>query len=492
MSTYHLPALIALCPFLGAFTLPLIAWKWPKSARPISLFALIGASIASAIAFAHVLEQGPIMYALGGWAAPFGIEWRLDGLSALVCLVVSISAVIIFIGIKENVLREFEGREIPFYTCILLMIGGLFGIVLSADLFNLFVFLEVASLSTYALIGASSGRGMVAAYRYLLIGTVGATLYLFGVGFFYAATGTLNMPDAAARISELSNSLTVLIGVSLIVVGLCIKSAILPLHGWLPESYAYSSNSVAAMVAPLMTKVSIYAMIRILGWVALPWWDAQSMVMIAIRTGAIAAIILGPLAARVQTDFRRLLAYSSIGQAGLIVLGISFASNLGLTGALLHLINDIFAKSVLFLTACVIALKLDVHKVTGLARIREPMGWFWVMFVIAALSMVGIPPTLGFFSKWYLILAALEQGLWPIAALIIASALLSASYVFVLLEQIFRKPASTTEEDDSVPVKIPWVLTLATGAFVIGIITLGFFNQSLAKTIMNTAMPGTL
>ncbi|HEX9779724.1 MAG TPA: proton-conducting transporter membrane subunit [bacterium] len=484
----QLPVLIAIVPLLAAFVLPLIGRARPRAAYPFTV-AVLGVSASSAlVGLAAVAVDGPIHYAFGGWAPPLGIAWRLDGLSAFVSVALSVSLLVILIGVHENAEAEFGQHPVAFHTLLLLLGSGMLGLVLSADLFNVFVFLEVFSISAYALIGSGAKRGTVAAYRYLLFGTVGATLYLFGVGLLYAMTGTLNMDDAAARLAPLAGSRVVLGAVILLVTGLAIKAAIVPLHGWLPDAYAYAPNAVSAVIAPLMTKVALYALIRILGWVAGMWWSADAVVMAILRLAAVAAIVLGPLAARLQTDFRRLLAYSSIGQIGLIVLGISFASELGLTGALLHLVNDICAKAVLFLTACVITLRMRVSQVSALSRLKEPMGWFWVMFVIASLSMVGIPPTLGFFSKWYLILAALEASRWPLAALVVASALLSAWYVFVLVELLFRRPDAPAAKPDEV-LHVPWRMTFATGVFAIGLIALGLANQPIARLIGRIAMP---
>lgn len=489
----HLPVLIVLFPLFAAILMPLIGWKWQRGLYWVSFLSWFGAAACSLVGLQHVWTNGPILYPLGGWAPPIGIEWRLDGLSAFVSAIVSVAAFIILFGTRKNIQQEADSQRTAYYTCLHLMITGLLGITMAGDLFNVFVFLEVSALSSYALLGCGSIKGARAAYRYLLLGTLGASLYLLGVGFIYAVTGTLNMQDAALRLTGLWGNRMVIAGFGLMAVGLCIKSALFPLHGWMPNVYAYSPTTVATFIAPIMTKVSVYALLRIVGWVGVAYWDSESPLFILLRFAAIASIILGSLMARIQSNYRRLLAYSSIGQVGLIIVGISFASYTGLTGALLHLLNDVCSKAVFFLTACLLMSQTRAQSVFGLIRVRRLTNWYWVMFVIAGLSLVGIPPTLGFFSKWYLILAAFEQGQIWVAVIIAGSGLLSAAYVFVLIEQLFvQEEDPRVDEVGEPPPRISRRRAMATGFFAVSLLLLGIFNYPIAQLLVRVAMPTAL
>jgi multicomponent Na+:H+ antiporter subunit D len=285
---------------------------------------------------------------------------------------------------------------------------------------------------------AAGGRGAPrAGLNYLIIGSLGASLYLMGVGFLFAATGSLNMADVARLLADAEPRL-VLVGGLLIVAGLGVKMALLPLHMWMPAAYQRAPAAAAALMAPLVTKVSAYALIRVLFWVFADGAMATERLLLELLALAgAAAIVVGGVLALVQSDLRRLLAYSSIGQMGVVALGIGLANTSGITGAVLHIANDALMKGILFLVAGMALLRFGVRNVDELNRLRGRAPWTAAAAAVAGLSLVGIPPLSGFFGKWYVLSGALADGRWGLAAALVIGSLASIGYVFRIIEQLF-------------------------------------------------------
>ena len=267
MITRNLPAIIALIYLAAALTIPLIGvWK-KKIGFSIAISTTLIAAALSAYGFAHVLLNGTINYFFGGWIPPIGIEYVYDPLSSFVSLVINIVALIVLAHSYRVVDIDVEGRQIPYYAVVMLLLFGFNGMIITGDLFNLYVFIEISSLSGYALIAVGEKRSAFAAFRYLIIGTLGASFYLLGIGYLYFISGTLNMNDLASILPLLRDSPTIRVALILIVVGLGIKMALFPMHGWLPDSYTYAPTTSSALIAPLGTKVAAYALLRILFFV---------------------------------------------------------------------------------------------------------------------------------------------------------------------------------------------------------------------------------
>lgn len=258
----HLPALQVIVPLLAAPTCVLLddgrrAWALATMVSVLALVFSIGL-------LSQVLDGGVVTYAIGGWAAPWGIEYRIDEVNALVALLVSASSTVVLVYARQSVEREVgEDRGALFYTAWLLCLTGLLGIAVTGDAFNVFVFLEISSLSTYALVAFGRERtALIAAFRYLIMGTVGATFILIGVGLLYALTGTLNMSDLADRLPAAQETRTVRAAFGFLTVGIALKMAMFPLHGWLPGAYASAPTAVAAFLASTATKVAVYLWLR--------------------------------------------------------------------------------------------------------------------------------------------------------------------------------------------------------------------------------------
>lgn len=487
----HLPPFLAVVPLLGALLAPLLGAVRPRLVHPLAVAAGAATAGLSLLALREVLAGGVIRYHLGGWAPPWGIELVLDPLSAFTAVAVSgVGALALLYAGPAAAGRE--GREAPFFGLALLLLAGLMGMIVAGDLFNLFVFLEVASIAGYALVATGGGRALVAAFRYLILGTVGASLYLLGVGHLYLMTGTLNMADLAQRVPELASPRVLAVAVGFLVIGLGIKMGLFPLHGWLPDAYTHAPPAVAALIAPITTKAAAYALARILFSVlGAPEGLGRFPLMTVLAWAGGVAIVAGGVMAIRQTDLRRLLAYSSVSQMGYIVLGIGLANPAALAGAFLHILNHAMMKGCLFFAAGAAAARLGGPALTDLRGMHRRMPWTTACVVVAALSMIGVPPAGGFFSKWYLLVGAVQGGQPVLAGVILAGGLLAVVYMFRVLEHAclvprdegdHAAPEPTPERREAPPGMLVPLLALA-----LGILAVGIWNTPIVSGVFGLA-----
>jgi multicomponent Na+:H+ antiporter subunit D len=442
--TSHLPILQVVLPLIAAPLMVLVrrgvlAWL---IAVAVSAAAL---AIAAAL-FAQTATGEVISYAIGSWPPPWGIEYRIDAANAFVLLLVSLVGLVVMLYSPRSIAAEIPAEQhYLFYTMYSLCLAGLLGMTATGDAFNIFVFLEISALSTYVLIAMGRDRrALMAAYQYLIMGTIGATFIVIGVGLAYLATGTLNLADMATRLPEVSDQRSVRAALAFLTVGVSLKLALFPLHLWLPNAYTYAPSAVTAFLAATATKVSVYILLRFYYSVF-----GAEFVFEVLPVGrvllvlAIAAMFVASTVAIFQHDVKRMFAYSSVAQIGYITLGIAIGSENGLVAALVHLFNHAVTKGALFLLLGGIALRMGAvrfERIAGIGRVM-PLTSFGI--VIGGLSLIGVPGTAGFVSKWYLILAALEQGAWWLALLIVLSSLLAVVYVWRFVETAyFREPAA--------------------------------------------------
>jgi multicomponent Na+:H+ antiporter subunit D len=486
----HLPVLIPVTLLFSAFFIPLAGYVKKDLAFVIALAGALLALVFSATGLFTVIAAGEIRYHLGGWPPPIGIEYALDRLSAFMATVVTSVGTLVLVYSRRSFLLELPERFVLMYALSMLLLAGLCGIIVTADLFNLFVFLEIASISAYALVAVGDARGILASFRYLMLGSIAGSFYVLGVGFLYFSTGSLNMADVARLLPELYHSRAVVAAAILILVGLGLKMALFPLHLWLPDVYTYAPSAASSLIAPLMTKVAAYAIIRMLLTVFQPDYLHNILPATSVIAWlATAGILYGSIMAIAQNDFRRMLAYSSISQIGYIAMGIGIANPLGLIGALLHILNHAFMKGCLFLVAGAIRFRTGRAEVSCLTGLGRQMPWTMAAFTVSALSMIGVPPAAGFFSKWYLLLGSIESENWFFVATILLSSLLTAVYFVRLLERAYASPghergAGAATGDPPASMLLPVVVLGA------GVLMLGFANSFIVSSVLApTAAP---
>jgi multicomponent Na+:H+ antiporter subunit D len=438
---------------------PLVMLLSPRGlARAAATAAsLLAFAIAIAITIA-VLDGHTFTYRMGNWPAPYGIELRVDHFSALLLLIVTGASTFALLAGRRSVDADIDDSRQPlFYSAWLLALAGLVGIPVAADAFNVFVFMEISSLASYVLIaGGSDRRALPAVFKYLIMGTIGATFYLIGIGLIYLMTGTLNLADMELRIHEVADQKPILVAAGFITVGLALKAAVFPLHVWLPNAYTYAPNAVTVFLAACSTKVSLYLLLRFDFFVFqgnLAGHDIQFTYFLLPL--AVLAILVASGVALFEQNIKRLLAFSSIAQIGYILLGASFVSVAGLTASTLHLFNHALAKGALFLAVACLATQCGSLRLSELGGMAKRMPWTAGAFVLAGFSLIGIPGTSGFISKWYLITAALQQGSLGIAlvAVVVISSLMAVVYIWRIVEAIyFAEPAAANSSLREAPI----------------------------------------
>jgi multicomponent Na+:H+ antiporter subunit D len=465
---HHLPALQVIVPMLTA---PLVMLLKPAGLARAATTAASAMAFVIAVAMTiGVLDGHTYTYRMGSWPAPYGIELAVDRFAALLLLIVTgASTIALFAGSRSVNADVSESRQPLFYAAWLMALAGLSGIPVSADAFNIFVFMEISSLASYVIIaGGSDRRALPAVFKYLIMGTIGATFYLIGIGLIYLMTGTLNLADMELRIAEVADQKPILVAAGFITIGLALKAALFPLHVWLPNAYTYAPNAVTVFLAACSTKVSLYLLLRFDFFVFQPnlvGHDVQFTYF--LMPLAVLAILIASGVAVFEQNIKRLLAYSSIAQIGYILLGASFVTVAGLTASTVHLFNHALAKGALFLAVGCLATQCMTLRLPDLGGVAKRMPWTAAALVVAGFSLIGIPGTAGFITKWYLISAALEQGALGVAlvAVLVISSLMAVAYIWRIVEAIyFAAPTadlSAVREAPLLMLVVTWAAALA-------------------------------
>ena len=427
--------------------------------------AVVHLGLAVSVALS-VGSAGRISYAVGGYTPPFGIELVADGVSA--ALVVLVSTVTLAVVVYARVAGP---RSNTFYSELLILTAGISGMFVTADLFNLYVFLEITGLATYALVATGrSPAAALAALKYLLVGTIGASLYLLGVGYLYISTGSLNMADLAGLLPEVGyDTPLVLTAFGLIVVGLGVKTALFPLHTWQPDAYAESPDSVAAYISALVSTAAAYALFRVLYTVFTPAFDAA--VPFALDTLVVLAsvsVVVGSVLAVLQSDLKRMLAYSSVSQFGLVVAGFAVVNETALVGGLVHLVGHAVMKAGLFVAVGALAAVAGGRTIDDLAGMADRAPIVSAAFAVLAFALVGVPPAVGFAGKWHIVLGAVEGGRWIVAGVAVVSTLLTLAYFARVIERLYFRdapaPVGVAEQSDAAAEAGPDAALTADGA----------------------------
>ena len=461
---HHLPVLLVVVPLVAAPIAALL--NRPRLSWAVAVAATLWALYAALELLSQTMATGAIHYELGGWTAPYGIEYVVDAANAWVVVIVALIGALVTPYARKSVEQEITEDRIPlFYAAFILCLTGLLGIAVTGDVFNVFVFLEISSLSAYALIALGNDRrALTASFQYLIMGSVGATFIVIGIGLMYVMTGTLNMADLADRLPEVASSRTIPVAFTFLTVGITLKLALFPLHLWLPNAYTYAPSAVTAFIASTATKVAVYLLLRFFFTIfgATFSFDVMQLDRILMPL-ALIAIVTMSLVAIYQENVKRLLAYSSVAQIGYMVLGISFASVLGLTAGILHLFNHALMKGALFMSMGCIMYRVGSVRLEQMNGLGRAMPWTMAAFVVGGLSLIGVPLTVGFVSKWYLVQAALEQGMWPVAGVVLLGSLLALMYVWKVVEVAYFREVDPELGISEAPLSLlapTWVLVL--------------------------------
>lgn len=467
----HLPVLQVIVPLLAAPFVVLLqprglAWAATTAVTVLSFFIALQMTIL-------VLGGASLEYELGGWEVPFGIGLRVDSVSALVLLIVTGAASAATLGGRASIDDQIEAHRQPmFYSAWLLVLAGLVGMTVAADAFNIFVFMEISSLAGYIIIaGGPDRRALLAVFKYLIMGTIGATFYLIGVGLIYMMTGTLNLDDMAQLIGGVEDRRPLLVAAGFITIGLGLKAALFPLHVWLPNAYAHAPHMVTVFLAACGTKVAIYVLLRFDFFVfqtGLAFHAIQfSLYLLPL---ALLGIVVASAVAMFEGQLKRTLAFSSVAQIGYILLGASLLSADGLTASMVHMFNHALAKGALFLSVACLGLRYLDLRIDALAGAAKTMPWTAAAFVLGGFSLVGIPGTAGFISKWLLISALMQEGGSGLVmvAIVLISSLMALVYIWRIIETLYLKPLPA---DVAAPQEAPWpMVAVALGVGLLNIV----------------------
>lgn len=445
---FNLPVFVVIAPLFIAIVLPVFARRIRLAEGMVIFVGVLG--LAGALFLAHIVldrNSGTWIYQMGGWPAPWGIELTVGNLAASFLLVVMGVSLPVSLFAVGNLTHEVGGKQrtARFYTLFLLLVGALAGMALTNDIFNTYVLVEVATLSCCGLVSSRRHpRAAEAAFTYLMLATLGSALVLCGIGFIYTITGHLNMGFASQALNEIwqTKRHVVWMAMSLVFVGFAVKSALFPLHVWLPDAHSSAPSPASAILSGLAIKGYMICLLKFFYSVFGPGLIKEfAMDRLLVLAGMI-AIIAGSVMAIPQDDLKRRLAFSTVGQAGYIFLGFGLMNKDGLAGALFYLASHAVIKSTLFLSAGAMISATKKRKISELAGVGRRMPVTMAAFTAASLGLIGIPLFSGFIGKWYLITGSIEAGSFLPTVVIIAGSVLCATYLFPVIRVAWFESAS--------------------------------------------------
>lgn len=425
MKSANLLPFFVIIPLAASFLISILGKyirRFYGPAISLSTALLLGFSVYTSV----LLENIPakvLVYKIGGWIPPFGICLVLDGLSSF--MLVTVNLITFFVARYSLSYMEKYTDKPKFFTLFSLMVCGMNGLILTGDLFNLFVFLEIASIASYALVAfGTEAEELEASFKYAIMGTVASSFIFIGIAFLYGFTSTLNMADMAGILSGKPNLWVVPFVSVLFLMGFGLKAALVPFHAWLPDAHSSAPASISAMLSGVLIKtLGVYAMLRIFFNIMGAHNTYLSVLMFLGAISLLVAVVL----ALSQWDLKRLLAYHSISQIGYIVLGIGLGTPLGILGGLFHLFNHSVFKSLLFLGSGAIDYNINTRDLREMGGLNKVMPVTGAANLIASMSISGIPPFNGFFSKFIIIMACIQQGHFGYAFCAVIGSILTLS-----------------------------------------------------------------
>lgn len=481
----ELPIFIIIFSLLSA---PLcLIFKSEKVAWSITLIANFMTTIVAWQLIELTKDGHSIRYFLGNWLPPDGIEFKVDILNASIAFLVSVMAFLVTLFAPHSISRKvpIEKRHL-FYTAFLLCTAGLLGMLITGDAFNVFVFLEISSLSTYALIGlGSDNRSLTASFDYLIMGTIGATFYLIGVGFLFAMTGTLNMADLTLLLPNVQNTNAVHMAFAFITIGICIKVSVFTMHFWLPNAYTYANAAIAVFLAATATKVALYVLLRFFFVIFGTHFSFNiAHIHYLLIPLAISGIIIASIFAIFQQNVKRVMAYSSIAQLGYMILAISLVTHEGIRAAAILLFNHALIKGCLFMAMGCMVYRIGSLRISKFSGIAHEMPISFACFVIGGLSLIGVPLTAGFISKWFLLAALFDKSYWILIIVVLASSLIAVIYVWRVFEIAWFRPRP---ENRPLVTEVPLSMLIPTVTLAAANIYFGINAQPIIKTSQRIA-----
>lgn len=442
---HTIPLFVAI-PLGAGFFIPMVARKLPRLA---DVLANLTTLILLILSLSVIGKSG--VYWMGGWGifknVPLGIALVLDSVS--VFMLITISVVSFFVTIYAIQYMDRFTAKARFYALFSLMIAGMNGVVLTGDLFNLYVFLEIASIASYALVAfGCEHEELEAAFKYLVLGSVGSTLILFAVILLYAVTGSLNMAKVSAIIGGNLGPVH-LFAIALFIAGFGLKAALVPFHAWLPDAHPSAPAPISAMLSGVLIKtIGVYAMARVM----LNVIGLTPLVSYLLMVLGTVSMVVGVLLAMGQDDIKRFLAYSSISQVGYIVLAIGIGTRFAIAAGLFHLINHAVFKSLLFLNSGAVEYATGTRDLNRMGGLKQKMPVTGTTSLIGSMAIAGIPPFSGFWSKLFIIVAGIQAGRYGFATWAAGVSVLTlAAFMRLQRRAFFGEPGEAVVSAKEVP-----------------------------------------
>jgi len=427
------PVLLIAVPLGLAFAIPLFALFWKAAVKYIPPAALAFNLVISLLLLPKVSEN-PVIVSIGGWQPPFCINLVAGPVGVLFSIVIALVGLLVSIYALDYIK---EGAAEKYHMLYLLLLTGATGVVLTGDIFNLFVFFEILCISSYALVAYLRERsGIESAVKYLIQGAVGSSLLLIGIGLLYGQFGTLNMADIAEKIASAS-PISLFVPMVLIITGLGVEAAIFPLNAWLPDAHSSAPSSISAVLSGIAIEVGLYAVVRVIFTI---FGDQSFLTFVALL--GILTLLVGEMCAFSQNNIKRMLAYSSIGQIGLILFALAIATSYGVTGGLFQLVSHALSKALLFLAAGYMIYRAGSMEISSLEGMGKKMPLTCLAFTIGAFSLVGLPPFIGFPSKFLVVRAALatqEAVFCVLIGLALLGTVIEGAYFFRVVQVLYFK-----------------------------------------------------
>lgn len=484
-----LPLQIIIPLFFGVFV-SLI--KKHRISYIFSLIILIVNFLISILIAKEISITKQLNYNFGNFLPPYGINYTVDSLTSIILLLVSFFGLISFIWGYYSLKLELKNKTHLFNSLFLVCVSGYQGIAITGDAFNLFVFLEIASLSSYILISMGPDkRCLTSAFNYLIIGTLGACFYVLGIGFIYMITGTLNIEDISSRIKDLQNYNLLYIAIGFITTGLLLKIAIFPLHSWLPRIYTFSPSVATVFFSSISSKVSIYIFLKIIvKTLGSTVGETVYTILNILISLSIINILIGSIKAIKNKDLRNVLAYSSIAQIGYIILAIGIFSEYSIKSAIIFIINHAIIKGGLFIVLGTILYRYNTTHTKNLSGLMKDSPLLFIGLIVGFASLIGIPGTAGFISKFTLLISIFKESLWFVGIIIVITSILPLFYTYKALSNMVIN--STTNITCQPINKIPIIMQLTIILIILMNIYLGFntdlvnnFASKATQTIFN-------
>lgn len=460
---------------------------WQGSPYVKGMISVAGSGVLLLLAlilFMKVGTLGPVANQMGGWQAPMGITLIADMLSALLITVTALVAITVSIYSLGDVSADRVAGG--FYTFLNMLIAGVVGAFLTGDLFNLYVWFEVMLISSFALLVLGGNKVQLdGAVKYVAINLISTVLLLTAIGLLYGLTGTLNMADLSLRVPKVEDQALVSVVAVLFLIAFGIKAAVFPLYFWLPASYHTLPVSVTSVFAALMTKVGVYALIRTF---TLIFPGEHPNIDTALLAAGLVTMLLGVLGAMTHTDLRRILSFHVIGSIGFMLLGLGLGSELAMAAAIFYMVHGILLKALLFMLAGIIGQlggSFELSKLGGLYRERPG---FSIIFLLAALSLIGVPPLSGFWAKVLIIDASLADESTLVIVFVVSASLLTFIPLIRIWSEAFwkaRPMITDSEVAESQTIytpeasKIPWSAWVPIASLSAVLLGVGFLPASL-------------